>query len=57
VWLTDPDGRLAAGSGHDLGVFAVRWLPVTLSIGDGEIIAPLDPARSNAGYRLIVALE
>ena len=33
------------------------WLPATLSIVGDQIVAPLDPARSNAVYRLMVELE
>ncbi len=34
-----------------------QWLPATLSIVGDQIIAPLDLARPNAVYRLIVELE
>ncbi len=33
------------------------WLPATLSIVGDQIVAPLDPARPNAVYRLIVELD
>ena len=33
------------------------WIPATLALEGGQIIAPIDPARPNAIYRLIVALE
>lgn len=34
-----------------------QWLPATLSIVGNQIVAPLDPARPNAVYRLIVELD
>ena len=33
------------------------WLPASITIEDGQVVAAIDPVRPNAIYRLIVALE